>query len=556
MSSRIVLVHPPQAKACEPPPGLLVLAGYLRKKMGATVRVVDANLLVQHVLLSSTVLGKAAEELAETKGSGPDVTSARRAARRAPAAAERLRRPDTYASPEAYRSALDAVVEAYRSVSRARGVRISVSDLKHPSLSPLSTDHLLSVARTPELLCLTDELQAAVEAILAGDPHTVGISTTYLSQALASFALAGLLRRSGFGGRLILGGGLMISWARQLRTKAELFQIWDAVVIGPGEANLAHLAQVGELASTSGLLTRDLRDFGPTELGKPPPVWFQPEVEGLPWDRYLSPGPILPLAASRGCYWRRCAFCPEAAQDHQPFQPAPPGVVRESILKARDVLGARWVHFTDNAVTPAALRRLAKGLRGDGVRWYGFARLEPELLDPGWAEDLALGGCAMLQIGVETASQRLLDLMGKGSRAHHAGPILDNLARAGIRTYVYLLFGIPTETEAETRSTLEWTLEHAPSITFLNLALMSLPRGSALESAPHRYGLRDFASDDATRDLSLYGGMDSVDPLNRRGARATLARARAHPVLQQILRRTPPGFGSNHAAFAPIGAGT
>jgi hypothetical protein len=162
----------------------------------------------------------------------------------------------------------------------------------------------------------------------------------------------------------------------------------------------------------------------------------------------------------------------------------------------------------------------------------------------------------MLQLGAESASQRLLDLLGKGTRVEETRAILVNLTRAGIRTYVYLLFGCPTESSDEARATLTWAASNAGAITFLNLALMNLPKGSALERDARHYGVTALEPVRGGNDLSLYwayegegaGGASG----DRREMRRVLAEARAHPVLSRILARTPPGFTSNHAAWAPL----
>ena len=551
LSRNVVLVHPPQAKACEPAPGILALAGHLERS-GVPVSVVDANLRVQEAALSSDSLLTCARALQENGAPRRHVTSALRCARQAPEALSSLRHSSIYREPVAYRAAVDDLEEAYRAVSRATRVHLSLSDLRHPRLSPLSSRDLASAAADPFLLPVGCELARSAEEILAHDPAVVGVSITYLSQALASFALAGLLRRSGYRGALVLGGGVITSWAPRLRPSSDVFRVWDAVVVGPGERPIEALAADRTVSSLPGVLAPSLGVWNPLSPGTRPDVCFDFALAGLPWGRYLAPGPVLPVATSRGCYWRRCAFCPEAAQDRQPFRRASPRVLARSILEARDKQGVSWVHLTDDAVPPAALRALARELRGRGVSWYGFVRLERALLDPGFATELAEGGCAMLQLGVETASQRLLDLMGKGTRAENAGPIIVNLARAGIRTYVYLLFGLPSETLEEAQGTIDWACAHAGSLTFLNLALMNHPRELPTESGG---GGHPRAPDlDLALDLSLYQVEDVTVARVRRRARSVLSQARAHPVLRAILQRTPPGFTSNHAAFAPLAA--
>jgi radical SAM superfamily enzyme YgiQ (UPF0313 family) len=398
------------------------------------------------------------------------------------------------------------------------------------------------------------ELRRAAETIVEDDPNLVGVSVSYLSQALPAFALAGALRRGGFRGRLVLGGGLISSWAPHLGPGSQVLRVWDALVAGPGEGPLEGLARGVDGSEIPGILMPGSDRRPPTGSEDLNPVCFDPDPSGLPWDRYLAPGPVVPLATSRGCYWRRCAFCPEAAQNARPFRSASGQDLARTIRAARDAVGAQWFHLTDDALPLATLRRLARNLRGEGVRWYGFVRPERALLDPRFAAELADGGCAMLQLGVETASQRLLDLMAKGTRAEHAGPIVRNLAAAGIRTYVYLLFGVPTESEREAETTVSWAADHADAISFLNLALMNLPRGSDLDRNPERYGVALCDRSVDGEDLSLYRETASPPGRDRRVARAVLARARR--VLREILVRTPPGFTSNHASFAPIGAPT
>ncbi|MBE0616541.1 MAG: radical SAM protein, partial [Proteobacteria bacterium] len=470
MTRPVLLVQPPHAKACEPPPGLLALAGHLRSR-GVMVTVADLNVEVQERLLSEVSLKAAAGALAARGESGATLSSARRAVRRALAGLAALRREETYRTWVAYRGAADALAEGWAAVSRARGARLSISDLDVPGLSPLSSRDLRAVAESPELLPLAPELGAAAAPLLALDPALIGISATYLSQALPAFALAGHLRREGYRGRLLLGGSLVNSWAPRLRASSPLFQVWDGMVVGPGEAALETLALGRDPAEAPGLLAPAVGAWDVTGTAAHSPMCFAPDPAGLPWNRYLAPGPILPLAASRGCYWRRCAFCPEAAQDRQPFRAGAPDTLAEAILRARDAVGASRVHLTDDAVPPGTLRRLARRLRGEGLHWYGFARLERQFLDPAFAHELAEGGCVLLQLGVETASQVLLDRMGKGTRAADAGRVLGNLTTAGIRTYVYLLFGLPGESPAEAEQTLAWAAEHAPWITFANLAL-------------------------------------------------------------------------------------
>lgn len=543
MTRGVALVSPPQAKPCEPTPGLLALAGHLRAR-GLPCALVDGNLEVQEVLLSAASLGRCAQDLRAAGASPARITSAERSARAVGEAVAALRRRETYGSYPRYRAAVDALAEGYRTLSRARGARIGLADLEEPGLSPLRGSDLREAHRS----ALAPEVEALARRVLATDPVLVGVSATYLSQAVPAFALASALRREGYRGLLVLGGGVVTSWASRLRPESPVFEGWDALIVGPGEEALARFAARGGVEPVPGVLAPRNGIWDRMGSGARPPVCFEPDGTGLPWHRYLAPGPVFPLSATRGCYWRRCRFCPEAAQDRQPFRSARAEALAAAMTRAAQAAGASWFHLTDDAVPPALLRGLARRLSGSGLRWYGFARLEPQLEDPSFARELADGGCAMLQLGVETASQALLDRLGKGVPAGRAGRAVRNLAAAGIRTFVYLLFGVPGETDGEVTRTLRWAEEHASSITFLNLALMNLPRGSDVEGgAPSME-----AAEETGADLSLYHAGAAVGLPDRRALRRRLEEARSDEWLRSTLARTPPGFTSNHAAFAPL----
>jgi hypothetical protein len=479
-------------------------------------------------------------------------TSAHRSPLRAANALSALRDEKTYRAPAAYRQALSDLSEALRTVGRALDVRMTPSDFLHPALSPLSSGDLARVARDPEMLPGWEALDVAAREILDAAPGVVGVSASYLSQALHAYALAGLLRKRGFGGLLLLGGGVVGSWAARLQPDSPAFDAWDALVRGPGEEPLRLAALAGTVPDVEGVLAPRFGLWNVAKSSRETPVSFRPDASTLAWGDYLAPGGILPVAASRGCYWARCAFCPEAAGSRQPYRAADAEQLAADLIKIRDRHGIRRVHFTDNAVSPAHMRRFAALFRGQGISWYGFARIEKTLAEPGFLESLAEGGCTMLQLGIESATPRLLDGMKKGIDIGLADRIVRRAAEAGIRVYGYFLFGLPTETQDEARRTLDWIAERADCLTFLNLSLMNLPRDGEMEEMPERFGVEVLKTLDGRNDLSLYWGFSGGETVDRRQLRRLLAEARKDPALRAVLARTPKGFTSNHAAFSPL----
>jgi len=136
-----------------------------------------------------------------------------------------------------------------------------------------------------------------------------------------------------------------------------------------------------------------------------------------------------------------------------------------------------------------------------------------------------------------------VDLPYKGIDLPTVSQALSALHAAGIKTYVYLLFGTPAESLAEARDTMAFTADHARSIAWLNLAVFNMPVCS-----PEANSLQ--VSRFSEGDLSLY--TDFVHP--RGWDRKAIRRFLDHEFKRQaeiaaVLRRDPPLFTSNHAPF-------
>jgi radical SAM superfamily enzyme YgiQ (UPF0313 family) len=255
---------------------------------------------------------------------------------------------------------------------------------------------------------------------------------------------------------------------------------------------------------------------------------------------YLAPVPVLPYATSRGCWWKKCAFCPETAEDAV-YQAAGPATVSRDLEGLIPATGAGLIHFLDNALAPRLLEHLAG--HPPGIPWYGFARVTRHLSDADFVRRLRQSGCTMLKLGVESGDPAVLDALGKGVTLARVAAALETLHRAGIATYVYLLFGTPAEDEAAAGRTLDFTLALAPQIDFLNLAIFNLPARSREAEELETLEFYD-------GDLSLYREFVHPRGWNRDRVRRFLSvRFKKAAPIRRILINDPPFFTSNHAPF-------
>ncbi|HEB69806.1 MAG TPA: radical SAM protein, partial [Desulfobulbus sp.] len=255
---------------------------------------------------------------------------------------------------------------------------------------------------------------------------------------------------------------------------------------------------------------------------------------------YMAPGFILPYAASSGCYWNKCSFCPETAEGN-PYTVLAPDRVLEDLAQLRGQKTPALIHFLDNALSPKLMTALAQ--HPPGAPWYGFARACRQLADPAFCRKLKKSGCLMLKLGLESGDQDVLDAMDKGIDLALVSRVLDALEQAGIATYVYLLFGTPAESMAEARKTLSFISGHHGAVTFLNLAIFNMP---VCSSEAGQLAIHDFYEG----DLSLYCDFTHPRDWGRKKIRRFLDQEfKKHPAIAPIIHRDPPLFTSNHAPF-------
>ena len=384
-------------------------------------------------------------------------------------------------------------------------------------MSPLKSRDLVRAAedpgRNPFYPYFRERLGALVER---KQPSVAGFSLNYLSQALCTFAMAGFIRKSFPRVKIVLGGGLVTSWMKRPEWKNPFGGLVDLLVAGPGEYPLLSLLGAGETGKEC-----------------------MPDYSLLPTHDYFAPGSILPYSASRGCYWHQCSFCPEKTEDN-PYIPIPVTRVIPEIRKLAGKTDYTLVHFLDNAMSVSLMKALSE--TDEGLPWYGFARVSRELTDIDFCVALKRSGCVMLKLGLESGDQGVLDRMQKGIDVETASLALKTLKKAGISTYVYLLFGTPWETLSSARRTLEFVIRHGDAIGFLNLAVFNMPvcrNEGELET-------RSFYD----ADLSLYTDFRHPEGWDRKRVRSFLENEfKRQRDVSFILRKDPPLFTSNHAPF-------
>ncbi len=499
----MLIIHPPLTKPCEPPAALAYLSASLAAH-GHSCTICDMNIEGLHFLFETVVPAEDTWSKRAFKNLKRNITA--------------LQTGETYNNADRYRRAVADINRILEMAGKRFGLQLSLANYQDDTRSPLKSGDLRLAGKEYAANIFYPYFSKKLEELLDTD-HSghVGFSLNYLSQAMCTFAMIGYLKAYHPEVKIILGGGLVTTWLSHPQWSDPFVGLVDHLVGGQGEGPLLNL------------------------LGtQRKPGHVRPVYEHLKNNSYLSPGFILPYTSSFGCFWKKCSFCPETSEDN-PYQHVAPSTTITDLQALTAATSPALIHLLDNAISPTTLKALAD--TAPKVQWYGFARIDPQLADRKFCRRLKDSGCNMLKLGLESGNQEVLDTMHKGINLELAARVLENLHEVGIATYVYLLFGTPSESQKEAEGTLGFVENHHQAISFLNLAIFNLPACSQEISSLE-------VSDFYEGDLSIYRNFTHPKGWNRGEVRRFLdSTFKRSPKIAEILRHDPPFFTSNHAPF-------
>lgn len=372
----------------------------------------------------------------------------------------------------------------------------------------------------------------------------IGISIPYYYQTIPGFTLARLLKAACPNAHIVVGGCAFTEHVGVLQRNQELFTMVDSFVVYEGETAISTLVGAVEagqpLTDVPNLIHRDAggeirtNRLHFTENVSALPT---PDFDGLPLDLYFSPRPVLPLGTSRGCYWGKCTFCTHDTIYSDDFRSRRFERVLEDIVTLSERYGARHFEFVDSTMPPRKAVALADAIadRRLGIEWFCYARAEPLYTQDPFVERLARGGCRMLMLGVESAVQRVTDLMQKGTHVSDLPPILENCHRHGVAASLFFMLGFPTETPEEAEQTFRFIADHKALIDgYFCVFGFGLVRHSKAAQLAGTYGLTIIEPKD--EDLARVYDFTATRGMDTDQAHAVqMALRRKYPVIDRYL---------------------
>jgi MoaA/NifB/PqqE/SkfB family radical SAM enzyme len=344
-----------------------------------------------------------------------------------------------------------------------------------------------------------DFINQQVNLILKNNQGVVCFSVS-TSSRLASLELAKAIKKENKDVTIVFGGTLFFEkhWIESILNEA----VVDIVVYGEGEVTLCELVRSLErdrnIDSCLDIsFKRDNKIFNnpPRALIKNLDDLPFLDLSSLPLDNYDDAFHI-PFLASRGCT-QQCVFCSSRV-----FWPGYRRMGGERIFeevafhkKRNNKLG--HVDFLDlmfngdiKTVSTFCDLLINSDLKGD-IFWVANVIVRPEMT-PELLRKMKESGCKHLIYGIESGSQRVLNLMKKRFKIEDADTVIKATHEAGIVVTANFMFGFPGEEEEDFIKTLDFLRRNAryldrvyPSRTFC-----ALEEFSYLHTHLQEFGIR------------------------------------------------------------------
>ncbi|HOW26998.1 MAG TPA: radical SAM protein [Elusimicrobiota bacterium] len=310
-------------------------------------------------------------------------------------------------------------------------------------------------------------------AIRKDAPDIVGIysSTVMLKDAVRTARLAKEL-----GTRLVVLGGPHVSVEPESTLTGSLA---DAAVIGEAEYSFPllvdsflkgkSLAELADLPNTAVKIDGVVRWNGKRHYIDDLDSLPHPDRDVFDMRKYMARWFQLDGVSSnlrgtniyttRSCPFS-CAFCQPTLKTmfgHKIRRRSPVHIAGELRL-LKDKYGVNAVQivddllFTDESYIEGFCRELIRS--GVGTVWGGQSRIDT-VPDDRILSLSRQAGLRLMCLGIESATQRILDLYKKGIRLTDVKRVIDRIRAQGIKTRGYFIIGAPTETAEDIERTID-----------------------------------------------------------------------------------------------------
>lgn len=340
--------------------------------------------------------------------------------------------------------------------------------------------------------------QATVKKIMEFSPTHVGI-TASTSYVFFAAKLAKMIREDQHQIVTIIGGSHLSAMPHETMEK---FPDFDIGVIGEGEETIVELLNLPPsllgLDKVRGIIYRG--QDGALKKTQPRP--YLDDLDKLPypaWDllqgfpSYYRPSPTnykrLPIASlvtSRGCPYQ-CTFCDRTVFGNR-YRSFSADYIIGLVKELKYKYGVGEIAFYDDTFTVNGLRldKICEYFIKNDLKLFWSCLGRVDLVDSKKLKLMKRAGCWLISYGIETASQKILDLYQKKISLLQIKEAIKITKDEGIHTRGFFMIGNPLETE-DTIAQLRDLLRRMP-LDDIHIGFFTPLPGSELYKSADKYG--------------------------------------------------------------------
>lgn len=342
---------------------------------------------------------------------------------------------------------------------------------------------------------IVDKIPEVLELLQA---DIVGFSVTFPSQRNFALCLASMVKKRT--GALVVFGGFHAD--RVAHSLLREYAFIDYVVKGGGEISMAVLSDMAEKkaiveSEVPGLVYRTKNNRtveNPTrscQLDRLPvpdyggTLSYYFDLIRTLKEQSCSFSPLmLPYQISKGCF-HKCRFCCFAIFEQIDYR-SPQKAVSD-LRNLIETCGVKRFYFGANTLNmnKEHMVRLCKELIRSRLDFMWTSFLRPEGLDRKTLGILKASGCEVLEFGVDSASQRLLDLLNKKMDLQEAEQVLRRTYQAGIHVKIHLMLNIPTETPTDVQAAISFIRRNSSCLDMVVVHRFMYPPWWKDTNSPH-----------------------------------------------------------------------
>lgn len=333
------------------------------------------------------------------------------------------------------------------SVLREEGHEVEVLDINAYRWLPQEVDSRIKKAKA-DIFCLT------------------GLITEYRQIKW----LSAVIRRYNPAKRIILGGGLASTCSEIVLKKTKV----DIVVIGEGELTIKELVRTfennGDLRDIAGI--RYKYNGGIYQTYPRSPIECLDYIPLPAWDLFPTnvyiqsvklgfeyPVRTMNIISTRGCSYR-CIYCDHSNFGYE-FRVRSVENIIDEIKALKNIFGIEGIIFSDDlfVLNKKRVEEFSElVIKEDlGISWVCNGRVN--LMEPGLLNKMRLAGCRAVYYGIESASQKILDIMQKDMSTEQAKRTIKMTRDAGLNAGAYFMIGMAGETENTVKETIDFCKE-------------------------------------------------------------------------------------------------